>query len=269
MGVGSATAASLNRLFAKLTKGVCSALSISSDGEAGAVDEQVGLQRVAFLSRLDGADVAAHRQRRMRHVARHVRTPRSTAFRCRNCAEQCGVEVVAVPDVEREAAPRASGARPAAPGGLAMKKRSGCACTSAPFSRARRCARTASWSGCPASTRTGGSSSRSPGCVDQPSNVMPHLYVALHARHPLGFLDAQASKNPRSHGVEPSPTPMMPTTGDSSDRDLHASIQQGSCESQRRHPAGGASSHDNDAAHVAWRGRQVSVALRDTVRIVK
>src|ERR1043165_4626562 len=45
---------------------------------------------------------------------------------------------------------------------------------------------------------------------------MPHLDVALHSGIHSDSSMPSASKNPRSHGVEPSPTPMMPTTGDSS-----------------------------------------------------
>src|SRR2546429_2994490 len=45
---------------------------------------------------------------------------------------------------------------------------------------------------------------------------MPHLYVALHAGIHSDSSMPRLSKKPRSHGVEPSPTPMMPTAGDSS-----------------------------------------------------
>src|SRR5438477_425260 len=45
---------------------------------------------------------------------------------------------------------------------------------------------------------------------------MPHLYVALHAGIHSDSSMPRPSKNPRSQGVEPSPTPMMPTVGDSS-----------------------------------------------------
>src|SRR5207253_2493394 len=42
-----------------------------------------------------------------------------------------------------------------------------------------------------------------------------HLYVALQAGIHSDSSMPRESKNPRSHGVEPSPTPMIPTIGDS------------------------------------------------------
>src|SRR5437868_1429318 len=45
---------------------------------------------------------------------------------------------------------------------------------------------------------------------------MPHLYVALHSGIHSDSSMPRLSKNPRSQGVDPSPTPMMPTVGDSS-----------------------------------------------------
>jgi len=45
---------------------------------------------------------------------------------------------------------------------------------------------------------------------------MPALYVALQAGIHCDSAMPRLSKKPRSHGVEPSPTPMTPTVGDSS-----------------------------------------------------
>src|SRR5450755_3368445 len=44
---------------------------------------------------------------------------------------------------------------------------------------------------------------------------MPHLYVAWHLGIHSDSSIPMLSKKPRSQGVEPSPTPMMPTVGDS------------------------------------------------------
>src|SRR3569833_59026 len=44
---------------------------------------------------------------------------------------------------------------------------------------------------------------------------MPHLYVAWQAGIHSASSIPRLSKNPRNQGVEPSPTPMTPTTGDS------------------------------------------------------
>src|SRR5258706_15827824 len=45
---------------------------------------------------------------------------------------------------------------------------------------------------------------------------MPHLYVAWHSGIHSDSSMPRLSKNPRSQGVEPSPTPMIGTVGDSS-----------------------------------------------------
>src|SRR5258706_3384736 len=45
---------------------------------------------------------------------------------------------------------------------------------------------------------------------------MPHLYVAWHSGIHSASSMPRLSKNPRSQGVEPSPTPMIGTVGDSS-----------------------------------------------------
>src|SRR5258706_16111217 len=45
---------------------------------------------------------------------------------------------------------------------------------------------------------------------------MPHLYVALHSGIHSASSMPRLSKKPRSQGVEPSPTPMIGTAGDSS-----------------------------------------------------
>ena len=44
---------------------------------------------------------------------------------------------------------------------------------------------------------------------------MPHLYVALHSGIHSDSSIPRLSKKPLSQGVDPSPTPMMPTMGDS------------------------------------------------------
>src|SRR5581483_9199108 len=51
--------------------------------------------------------------------------------------------------------------------------------------------------------------------VDQPSKVMPHLYVAWQAGIHSDSSIPRLSKKPRSQGVDPSPTPTVGTVGDS------------------------------------------------------
>ena len=55
---------------------------------------------------------------------------------------------------------------------------------------------------------------------------MPHLYVAWHAGIHSDSSMPRLSKNPRSHGVEPSPTPMIADRRRFQHRDLDASLEQ-------------------------------------------
>ncbi len=74
-------------------------------GEAGAVDEEVGVERVAALE-LERRDVAALVQLGRVHVARHVHDAALQRLLVQEGPEQAGIEVVAVADVEREMARR-------------------------------------------------------------------------------------------------------------------------------------------------------------------
>jgi hypothetical protein len=88
-------------LCAKLTNGVCSALIDQETGETAAVHEQVRGNGLALL-RADRLSRAVRRERGVRDVAALVAHAALDRLALQELAEQYGIKVIAVPDVEWE-----------------------------------------------------------------------------------------------------------------------------------------------------------------------